>query len=196
MDFENGKVRIFLDLDSVTCDFSKAMCETMGIDPTEPNLRKKLETHTFVSDVVDSELFWGRVKVAGEHWWANIPLFPWTNILWARLNAIAPVCFLTAPHEYLENGVYLTDHASVAGKSMWIQKNFNTDLFFIGKRKYFCANSNTILVDDYVRNIKRFVAAGGIGYLWPNPDRLKNEGTWEKEIDKLVAFVKEAIRGL
>jgi len=180
-------IRVFLDLDGVVSDFSLAMCQTMGLNHLSTTLRDRLENNYMVSNEVCAETFWNKVTSEGTDWWANIPLTPWAHNLYNGLSNVAPVCFLTAPHD--------NDPLSLAGKAMWIKKHFKTDCFLVGKRKEFCASPKAVLIDDYIRNVQRFVEAGGLAYHWPNPDKLRNEGNWEQEIDKVVGFVKEAVRG-
>lgn len=185
MDFKDGVCRILLDIDGVMADFTSAMCSIMDIRQDD-ELRKRLETSNWVTDFVDAEEFTKRISATKGDWWSNIPLTPWANSLYAKLTAVAPVAFLTAPHT--------DDPYSAAGKTMWIKKHFNTDLFLIGKPKYYCAMERSILVDDYCENIRHFVDAGGLGYLWPNSELLKNSCNWEVEVDKTMYFVKGAIK--
>jgi hypothetical protein len=71
----------------------------------------------------------------------------------------------------------------MAGKRKWLQKNVSISSAKIHlvqrSQKQIYSKKNTVLIDDYIRNIKEFSAKGGIGI------RHKRAGSTISELKKL-----------
>lgn len=175
-------VTIFLDLDDVMVDWAGVACATMGLDLTDPQIRKDIEDQWGGIDkyVSDAEL-WGKIHAMGMDWWADLPLLPWANRLYTEMSALGRVVFLTAP----------SDHwTCVAGKHIAMKKHFNTRDYFMGKPKEEAAASHRILIDDRPENCQKFVKAGGQAFEWPSATKLQRLGGWDRITDQAVEFVK------
>lgn len=70
------------------------------------------------------------------------------------------ICILTKP---------TPTRGACDGKRAWIMKHFPQygERFLIGPTKTFCSHSNSLLVDDYIKNCRKFVNQGGRAYLVP-----------------------------
>lgn len=58
---------------------------------------------------------------------------------------------------------------SYSGKARWLKAFFGNrfDRFALTAHKHLLANPNTILIDDREQNVTRFLAAGGVGIMFP-----------------------------
>lgn len=134
-------ITIFVDLDGVLADF-EAHLHACG---------KVKEDGSPQWDALDHE------------WWAGIPVFHGAKKFYHDLKELGLVKFLSAPVPGVD---------SFSGKAHWIANAFLPqrgrfallDLILCsGKDKQYLAGPSRVLVDDRIKNINEWVAAGGIG---------------------------------
>ena len=140
-------MRVFLDLDDVIVDWLDTCVKTMGLNMENPLVRELVETTWGMGDLLDESRMWEIIHTEGEDWWFNLAPLPWFPKLWENLNARWNVCILTSPSSHA---------SSLAGKKRWIDKYLKTREFLIGKPKEYCANLNSVLIDDRQRNCDLF----------------------------------------
>lgn len=137
---QNTKFRIFLDLDGVLTDFD-----------THAKAQGKLDAKGGLKyDALDFE------------WWSTMPQFDGTRAFYDACCKEAPTRFLTAP--MLSEGCF-------GGKASWIRgfipEKWRFPLLDLiicpSSDKHFLARPTHILVDDRIKNIQEWEAAGGIG---------------------------------
>lgn len=162
-------MKCFLDLDGVLVDFDGGVLKVHKTeDPflKEENLGKWGTEDMYGLEPVE---FWAPL---GEKFWSNLD---WTKegkdilALVEDTFGYDNICLLTSP--CLTKG-------SVSGKIHWINKHMPAykKKFLIGFQKHFCANENTVLIDDRDKNVEDFRAHGGHAVLVPRPWN-KSHGT-------------------
>lgn len=161
-----GKImKLFLDMDGVLVDWCKGAHNLHGVSWTPgvwpyPTGSEGWDWHKTIG-MADDELF----TPMDSAFWANLD---WMEDGKRLLNLCEKyvgfhnICLLTSPHNL---------SLSVSGRMAWIRSNLpeyvNKVLF--GVPKEMCASRNTILVDDYDKNINKWVDNNGIGLLLPRP---------------------------
>ncbi len=157
--------KIAIDLDGVLGRFMEHACNAHGI-PYRPDLypagvydtAKLIEVSGLTR--MTQQAFWDRFDF--EFW----DTMPWTEdgkmILDMAFKKVGRqnVCIATSPS---------LNPQSAAGKMSWIQREVPElkRQYFIGSAKYFLANPEMALMDDYDRNIGEFIAHGGVGITVP-----------------------------
>jgi hypothetical protein len=134
------KALIFLDMDGVLTDF---------------------ESHAEQENKLTPD---GKLKYAelDYKWWATMPEYEGAKAFYDEARQLGATRFLTGPTLHED---------SYSGKAAWLQKFVPERGKFIlqdlmlcrSEEKYLLAQPNRILVDDRIKNIEAWEAAGGIG---------------------------------
>jgi len=140
------KARIYCDMDGVLCDFAKGVEKVIGKSISQWSYGSKSEK-------------WDKIKSTPKFWHT----LPWENggkQLWSYISKHKPH-ILSA---YVEESF---DPNCIPGKSYWARTNLkvapgHTNLVKRVQKQNF-ANKNSILIDDYNKNISDFKKRGGIG---------------------------------
>lgn len=163
--------KIFLDLDGVIADFTTGYCGLHGLpNPflTNPTFRGDKAWDVIAQTGLSVEEFWSPM---GRDFWGSLPKTEEADDIIDAIDrtiGLDNTCFLTTP--------CLTE-GCVEGKRDWVNENYpGMPILFssTGKGthvgpKEFCAAPNAILIDDHTPNIRNWVNAGGIGFLYPRP---------------------------
>mgnify|MGYP006280617207 CR=1 FL=1 len=155
---------IYLDLDGVCTNLIGAAIELHGENPRE--ILNKWEEefpgefNAYKVMGMEKDEFWEIIHDNGVGFWARLDEYPWFKELYRELSKIADVFFLSAP---------TYSGASLAGKLKWLQDRFNKEFqdYVFTSHKYHLAHPNSILIDDYDRNVDLFREQGGSGILFP-----------------------------
>lgn len=134
------RLKIYCDLDGVLADFDKAYLEISNGIPHKG----------------DDE-FWARVKAAPD-FWLNLEMMPDGQVLWDYVSRHHYVVILSSP------GTHDLERAT-RQKRQWIKKHLGEHVNFVPKEakyKHHYAHETCILIDDWHKNIKRWMDAGGI----------------------------------
>ena len=109
---------------------------------------------------LDMDSYWGAVVAEGEAFWVNLQEYEWYPELFRSLQNMGDVVFLTS-------GTYAP--WSLSGKLKWLQKRFGKSFqgYIMTAKKHLLANSSTILIDDYEKNVMTFREYGGNAVLFP-----------------------------
>lgn len=189
-------MNIYLDIDGCISNWYKGVCECCGVDFYSPSVRKELKDRKEFKkseigfSFVEQDKMWSNIEDAGIDFWINLDMFPWSKKLYDTLTEVGDVCFLTSPGNILKNP--LGSSMAAAGKVIWVQKHFNTNNLLIGYNKSFCANKDSILIDDSYSKISEFKLKGGHTYYWPNCiSLLDGDIDYNMEINKLVKYIKD-----
>jgi len=135
--------KVAFDMDGVLSDFLAKAIETGMYDP---------ETGAFNEE---------QMLEADENFWAELPVIVEGMWLYSRIYAFAKKYDLK---------VYILSHTVSdccrLGKKIWLEKNLSInpmDIVFVSKRadKNDFADSETLLIDDYEKNVEEFKKAGG-----------------------------------
>lgn len=137
---------IYCDLDGVLCDFNGAFKELSGGIPFDIFIKK-----------YDEQSGWDLIGKEGPMYWATLNWLKDGKELWKRIKRYDPI-ILSAPSQ---------DPSSIVGKKIWVKKNLGHPkaIYVPAKEKQKYSNKNSILIDDYERNITQWVSHGGIGIL-------------------------------
>jgi len=164
--------QIFIDLDDVLCTTAPHMlrtvrCPVASDDYSVWPVEFGFEIEKVASQMLGTEItgvdFWNSVS---ENAWATIPKTPfadWLIDVCAALVGQRNVYVATAP----------TDTPWCAsGKMQWMQENLPAWLhrqFLITPCKYLLGNPESLLIDDYPVNIRRFKRRHGRAITVPRP---------------------------
>ena len=159
---------IMLDLDSVLVDLQAGVSKlTGGMDMTAWKARGKAMTNKkgqVPKEVSNNELH--RIVTAeGAKFWADLPWMKDGKKLWSFVKNYDVHILSAYKHTYNDPKEY-----SKKGKEIWVAKNLKLPsakvhlVFREDKQKYTKVGGNpTLLIDDYIKNIKEFTAKGGLG---------------------------------
>ncbi|MBO6702868.1 MAG: hypothetical protein JJ921_11035 [Pseudomonadales bacterium] len=155
---------IYLDMDGVCVDFMGAAIKANGFPPDE-SLARWLEEHPgslFPEAIFERSpmAFFTHEYIQTEEFWANLTPFDWFDDLYAELNRLGHVVFLTAP---------TGSPGCVSGKHHWLIERFGTDFhdFIFTRHKNRLAHNNAYLIDDMAFNTEPFSERDGHGILFP-----------------------------
>ena len=131
-------------MDGVLCDFERQWART-----------NKLPFSKFQTLNIHDR--WEKVRQHGS-FWETIPWKGDGRTLWNYIKK----------HDVRILSAYSSsDPNCMAGKRKWLNKNVsisNAKIHLVTRsQKQIYSKKNTILIDDYIRNIKEFNAKGGIG---------------------------------
>lgn len=144
-----GNTRIYLDMDGVLCNFIKGVKDTTGEDFTSPDLN-----HAGKGKIKQ------KIEAKGD-FWHNLEWMPGGQELWRHVKSSSP---------YILSAYANWDKNSQAGKHIWIKRHLMIPKQRIelvkraDKQNYAVIDGvANILIDDYIKNIREWEAAGGIG---------------------------------
>lgn len=134
--------QLFCDLDGVLVDFEQGFLDHFG----------------FACDSVPEREMWAHIGGRANHW-RDLPLMPDAMDLWNHIKLYDPIILTGCP----KTGYFEAD----AGKRYWCREHLGEDVKVItclsrNKPKHMISEGD-ILVDDLVKNTKRWAEAGGIG---------------------------------
>lgn len=156
-------MRILVDLDDVLADFVGSALRIHGRTPVEL-AGMPPQSWSIVQPLgLTEQTFWRPIDIAGEDFWADLPLLPHGLELVECVEQFNPEWYLvTAPSQH---------PSSLAGKCRWIKKVFGNsfDRFVFTQHKHLLANSETVLIDDRAQSVSRFIQCGGRGIIFPTP---------------------------
>jgi 5'(3')-deoxyribonucleotidase len=184
------KKQIFVDLDGVVADWEKRAIEILGMDFN--STINYLKCGGDLEDICDIH-FWEILDKKSELFWNELNLFPWAYEMIEKLQELGQVSFLSSGGNIYRRPVGV-GNASF-GKTLWISEKFreyNIPLI-LTKHKYFCAGSNSILIDDTPNKINEFVEYGGHGFLFPHPYKILDG---DLKFDDVMTGLEEKILGL
>ena len=132
--------KLYVDMDGVLADFETAAKKAVGVDRI---------------DRIDQQELWDAVERRGPKFWENLKKLGDADELWRFVKPYNPT-ILTSPSK---------SEWCIPGKKKWAKKHFGNVKVICEKKKAKYARPNTILIDDWNKQTKRFEAAGGIGII-------------------------------
>ena len=134
---------IYLDMDGVLCDFKSAVVDKYIYDPTKNTIN------------------WDMLKSMGSEFWANLQWIREGQRLYAWLYKFCieqriTLCLLSS----------IGFREGKVGKQQWIDKHVTINpmcIYFVDRNsdKTHFAEKTALLIDDYGKNVERFIQAGG-----------------------------------
>jgi len=164
--------QIFLDADDVLCTMAPHMLRAVGCPVASDDysiwpVEMGFEIEKVASQMLGTEITWTEFwDSVSEDAWATIPKTPfadWLIDVSAAMVGRRNVYIATAP----------TDTPQCAsGKMEWMHRNLPSWLhhqFLITPCKYLVGNPESLLIDDYPKNITRFRRRHGQAITVPRP---------------------------
>lgn len=156
---------LLLDMDGVLTDFIKQALPLFGKPIDFPIVHPSMEVPLGIT----AEEFWATIDAAGEDFWATMPDMP-------ECDAIIDMVSNTGIKWLISTSPSRSPHAA-SGKMKWMRRKFGSSFnsFMIGSHKYAMSHPGNILVDDFEKNIKKFITKSedvpnpGRGILVPRP---------------------------
>ena len=155
---EESLPKLYCDMDQVLCAFLKGASNVLGTDFTKANRDTRLNT------VSNTPKFW-----------ENLDFMPGARRLLQRIQKYDP---------YILSAYTDRDSRSKGGKIKWVQKNTKIPKSRIlvvkraQKQAYSTHNGEaSVLIDDYIKNIKEWENKGGIGVHHTDVSKTLNELT-------------------
>ncbi len=157
-------MRLFIDMDGVLADFIGGLCDWYGV--LNPYLQEKNKGEWDIVKLLNRKEterdFWEEL---GLNFWANLPKTPEADGLVRLLKdryGLENLCILSRP---------CMTPGCLEGKFQWIKEHFPDfqRRFLFGTVKDMVARHDTLLIDDYPKNVKAFARAGGSAILMPRP---------------------------
>lgn len=153
-------VKLFLDMDGVLTDFTKA-CE-------------KLDDNMMLWYNSDKKRFWKQITAAGTEFWSEMPWMTGGRDLHLFLNSsgCCPTILSALPNP--GRGRALVNARK--GKIQWLRKELGSSyaenaILCFRPEKALQSGSARVLIDDNSENIREWEEAGGIGILHKNAGR-------------------------
>lgn len=145
---------IYVDMDGVLVDFDTGVERFTGVRLNHDTQSRELRDK--IMQQVGEE--------GGTQFWVNLCWMKDGKFLWEQINTIAQlygadVAILSSPGT--KRGTHFVQNAK-KGKPQWVRRELGPNVKLIlesDKKKY--AKAGTILIDDYTKNTKNFVKAGG-----------------------------------
>lgn len=152
-----------IDMDGLIADFARGVSKAHGRDYPYDDEQHLGNWDMFtIWNVGHREFF----APCDEEFWANLDKFP-------EADEIVSLC----EQKFGFENIAILSHPSynpgcMPGKLRWLERHYPRLAdggFIFGKRKKFCANPFTLLVDDYDKNVDDFRARHGNAFLFPRP---------------------------
>ncbi|ASV44737.1 5'-3' deoxyribonucleotidase [Agrobacterium phage Atu_ph07] len=135
---------LFCDLDGVLVNFEAGFYDNFNV----PH-----------SSVPEDEA-WDMIENHHMHWDNLPPMDDW-NMLWSYIKKYKPIILTGCPR--------IGHDIAAAGKREWVKKHLGSDVpvitCFSKDKQLHMKNKGDVLIDDLVKNIKRWKEAGGNGLL-------------------------------
>lgn len=137
--------RLYLDLDGVMADFDRHFPDVFGLD------------HRTMAD----DDIWVRIN-SHPSYFRDMPMCDGASEFWDLVSHLDPIILTACPRANYQ-------HVAVQ-KREWCREHLGSDVDVLpvmgGHNKWlFMHNPGDILIDDYEKNTKPWVKAGGIGIL-------------------------------
>ncbi len=117
--------------------------------------------------------------------WRNLKEYIWFPALYKELSSLGEVYFLSS---------IIAGPNSATGKCLWLEDRFgNCDNLILTIHKHLLSSKDTVLIDDYIKNIDLFNSGNGRAFLFPQP---WNMDDCSNRLERAVEFVKKFKKGV
>lgn len=190
-------LKVFIDLDGVLADFFTSVCWHFNLDPQLAITRVKPDENyifTFAGNKENVLAFWNIVGNDPSFWLKMPPLKDGPTILNIATRYADQVGFLTSHSGYVKQGDEVPYPAIAAGKVLWVHKHYPSmsKRLILTRAKYLCACKDSVLLDDWDKQINEFRSAGGSAILipraWNSAPQVDDDYKW---LERLLKILKE-----
>jgi 5'(3')-deoxyribonucleotidase len=171
-------MEIRLDLDGVVANFVKASQQLFSM----PIVEETTYDH-WVNWGISSNEFWHKVNTSKTFWEDIEPFDDFRQIVQLVESYDPNYKFLSSPSN---------SPNCYSGKYRWVDSHFGfiktSKRLILASDKSDCASEFRLLIDDNDNNVRKWIDAGGLGFLWPQP---YNENKHiENKIETLTDFLE------
>lgn len=152
-------LKFCLDMDGPCTRFIHAALKVLGKENLIDNYPVGA-SHLEQVTGIPYEIMFQIIDAHGSEFWRNLEETPSFWELYNGLKEMGEVVFCTSPS---------LDPNSLKGKVEWMQDRFGRHFrnYIITNKKYFCADENTVLIDDTLEMCLNFKKAGGLVVQYP-----------------------------
>lgn len=179
---KKSKIRIYIDMDGVVCNFNKAVLTLYGVNEMPDPWPKGKRVHE-VLGVEKHDVMERIFSEGGFLFWVGLEPYPWYEELLTVCNEFGKPAFISNQRRSAK---------ILSGKVAWINQHRLPD-FWLGyifcNLKCQAASPNSILIDDSIRDCREFAEHGGQAVLFPQP--------WNTNADKCddrIGYVKAELK--
>lgn len=187
-------LKIFLDMDEVLADFVGSACRLWGVtesqllthwEPGRWDMTLPLSKMLGRKRQMPCEEFFSVISSRGQTWWEALPALPWALALIELIDEY--------DYEWKVVSTPSPCQHCVPGKQAWLRQrlgsHFNRYTFTADKPAL--AKKGIILIDDRQDTVEKFIAAGGLGIVFPR----HHNCNYQYKSDP-VSYVKQQLREL
>lgn len=171
------KLRIYLDMDGVLCDFDSAAAIAHGLSPDIYKTHRRNGEWSVLPAIsralngdehMTIDEFWEPIRLMGAAFWESLQPTPWYSDLIKLLLPINPKDVYVVTDPCMCDNMEL--HGSIEGKSRWLKKRFgaNYDRMIPTAHKHLLGRTGAVLIDDSETNCRGFRSMGGSSILFPS----------------------------
>ena len=165
----NKKPIVYLDMDGVIVDFVSGLHRALGLPYSVKEYPHPAGVYEMFPHAVSATV--GRHTMESLLAGCSTVSF-WENLRWDPLGGEILEIIESYGDEIYLTSYPMKDPCTWLGKLRWIDKHipqYNNKVILMTAHKQLLAKPGTILVDDRDDNVDKFCAAGGSGYLVPQP---------------------------
>lgn len=145
------------DMDGVFADFNRGVSRVFNKEHVEPQHWNYFEDWGMTADD-----WWAQIHSFGDEFYEDmVEPYPWKDqllhLLWQTGHDLV---IMSSPSNH---------PCGYAAKKIWCDLHLPGVKLIVGSEKHLLASANTILIDDYDKNIVRFLRAGGSTITFPQP---------------------------
>lgn len=126
-----------------------------GIQSVYGEIKEEIRWDVWAHYKMSPEAFWEPLGV--RQFWESLEPYKYYKELYSLCSAYGDVYILTSPIN--TGGCYV-------GKINWLKKHLPETKKIFTRYKYLLANDNSILIDDFNKNLGEFKVAGGRTFKW------------------------------
>ena len=156
---QNQSFRICLDVDGVTADLIGGLLKHQKLTDVEPSSFTAYDQFDLFKQ--HDPAFDFMKTIYSEGFFGSLSKFPWSQMLYTMCQKYGRVVFLTAAMSY--------------ERECWLHQHFPGTTVIATSHKYELANPQSILIDDHVKYLDEFAAAGGHTIKFPQYWNTKQE---------------------
>ena len=154
--------KIYIDMDGVLADFDRGVYELCGVARPEPGKPRTKE---------NDDLMWERIKTV-EHFYERLePMAGAVEMfskLWDKYGDLVEILTgIPSP----KRGITTAGDDKEEWAARVLNKNLKVNIVYRKDKVNFCKGKDYILIDDLLKNIEEWEAAGGTAILHENPEK-------------------------
>ena len=169
--------KIYFDMDGVLADFDRGVKEICHQEPADQSVR----------DPERDNILWKAVKEAGHFYDMLEPLPGGIEMFMSMWEKYGERCEILSGIPKPRRGVVTAEEDKRSWAKRYLPEGLKVNIVQREEKKDYVKGPGYILIDDYAKNIKEWVAAGGIGIHHVSAEKTMKEIA---EIDMIAENIK------